>query len=92
KVCHGLLKQGGLVLVTTDFHAEKIHIDPDFKIFNLSYMIFSSEEILKLVKEAESNGFELISSEMEKNWDTSEHPIDFLNHQMAFVFLGFKKK
>ncbi|MBC7712061.1 MAG: methyltransferase domain-containing protein, partial [Rhizobacter sp.] len=77
KVCHGLLKQGGLVLVTTDFHAEKIHIDPDFKIFNLSYMIFSSEEILNLVKEAESNGFELISSEMEQNWDESKHPIDF---------------
>ncbi|MBC7430415.1 MAG: methyltransferase domain-containing protein [Bacteriovorax sp.] len=92
KVCHGLLKPDGLVLITTDFHAEKIKIDPNFKIFNLSYMIFSNEEILKLVEEAKSNGFELISSELKNGWTNSEYPIDFLGHQMSFVFLGFKKK
>ena len=92
KVCHGLLKPGGLVLITTDFHAEKIKISPEFKIFNLSYMIFSNEEVLKLVEDAKLNGFELISNELQNDWDKSDYPIEFIGNQMSFVFLGFKKK
>ena len=91
KVCNGLLKPGGLVLITTDFHSEKIWIDPDFKIFNLSYLVFSNEEINNLVIEAEKNGFELISKEKESNWDMTENPIEFLDMKMSFILLGFKK-
>ncbi|MBC7541004.1 MAG: methyltransferase domain-containing protein [Bacteriovorax sp.] len=91
KVCSDLLKPGGLVLITTDFHSTKIPIDPEFRIFNLSYIIFSSEEIIQLIAEAKKNGFELISEEREQNWDTSEYPIEFLEKKMSFILLGFKK-
>lgn len=91
KVCSHLLKPGGLVLITTDFHANKIPIDPEFKIFNLSYMVFSTEEIIQLVKEAEKNGFQLIAHEGEERWDSSEYPIQFLDKKMSFILLGFKK-
>lgn len=92
KVCHDLLKPGGLVLITTDFNKTKINIDPNFKIFHLSYLIFSSNDISKLVEEASQNGFELLSTERENNWDESENPIHFLEYKMSFIFLGFRKK
>ncbi|MFZ4713408.1 MAG: class I SAM-dependent methyltransferase [Bacteriovoracaceae bacterium] len=92
KVCNDLLKSGGLVLITTDFHQKKIAIDPKFTIFNLSYMIFSKEEILSLIDEAKLNGFELIDNNFPDNWSESENPINFLDHDMSFIFLGFRKK
>lgn len=92
KVCHSLLRPGGLVIITTDFHKEKISIPSDFTIFNLSYMIFSSQEIRDLVLDADKNGFELIKTDLPNGWDESEYPIDFLGHKMSFILLGFRKK
>lgn len=92
KVCHSLLKPGGLVLLTTDFRREKIEVPASFTIFNLSYMVFSAEDVRSLVKDAEANGFELLKNDAEDDWESSENPIEFMGHRMSFIFLGFRKK
>lgn len=82
------LKVGGIALVTTDYHEQKIPIDPHFKIFDLSYMIFSKEEIQSLIQEAKQFGLELITT---PEWGQTENPIEFLNHKFSFILLGLKK-
>lgn len=82
------LKVGGIALLTTDYNEEKIAIDPNFRIFELSYMIFSKKEIESLVEEAKDYGLELIT---QAEWGKTETPIDFLNHKFSFILVGLKK-
>ena len=86
--CRRLLKPGGIVLLTTDYNADKLDIDPDFRLFGLPYMIFSKEEIKSLISEAESSGFELLG---DVNWSDDEKPIDFLERKFTFILVGLRK-
>lgn len=88
KVCQKYLKKGGLCFLTTDYHKEKIEIDKDFRLFNLSYMIFSQEEIKSFIDQAKNYNLELIGSE---EWTDSDYPIEFLDNKMTFILMAFKK-
>ena len=89
EICMRYLKPGGIVCFSTDFHPEKQPIPEDFRLFNLSYMIFSRAEIESLVRAAEESGLELLGP---ANWGESEYPINFLEKDFTFIYLAFRKK
>lgn len=83
-----LLRPEGILLLTTDYHPQKIKIPEDFKIFNLSYLIFSQDEIKALITRAQDFGLSLLGDE---EWGNSEYPISFSGHQFTFILLAFRK-
>jgi SAM-dependent methyltransferase len=89
ETCNYLLKKGGYVCLSTDFSYNKIEIDPNFRIFNLSYIIFSKGDILNLIEYGKSVGFHIVDEKI--TWPDSSYPIEFLGHKFTFIFLVFKK-
>lgn len=89
EVCQKLLKPGGIALFSTDYHKEKLSIPEDYRLFNLTYMIFSQEEIQTLLNEAPRYGLELVST---PEWSESRYPINFLGHDFTFIVMALRKK
>ncbi|MBK25463.1 MAG: hypothetical protein CME70_15820 [Halobacteriovorax sp.] len=89
RACQKYLKPGGMVIFTTDYHKEKLSIPEDYRLFDLTYMIFSKEEIENLLEEAKKYDLELVS---DVQWGDSEYPIEFLGHNMTFILIAFRKK
>lgn len=84
-----LLKPGGLIAITTDYHPQKIDIPHDYRLFNLTYQIFNRQEIEAFITRAKDFGLELVEDQI---WDESKYPISFLGHQFTFILIAFKKK
>jgi len=83
-----LLRKGGTLWLTTDYHEEKIPIDPAFKLFGLPYQVFSRNEIESLLAESEQFGFDPTGN---LAWTQSEYPIEWLGHRITFILLSIRK-
>lgn len=83
-----LLKPGGTLCMTTDYHEHKLPVAPGFTLFGLPYLIFSRGEIMDLISAAEQFGF-VPSGDLV--WKESEYPIEWIGHRMTFVFLSLTK-
>lgn len=83
-----LLKPGGLLCISTDYHEDKITIDPGFRLFGLPYVIFSRSEIEALLGAAVECGF---SPAGPLAWASSDYPIEWLGHRYTFIYLAFVK-
>jgi len=82
-----ILRNGGLLIITTDFAFEKVdtkHIRP----FGMNWTIFSLEEINRLILSANRHGFTLVSGVPERR--EIEYPIYWNNRNYTFILLVFK--
>ncbi|MEK6579014.1 MAG: methyltransferase domain-containing protein [Bdellovibrionota bacterium] len=84
-----LLKKGGIAILTTDYHQEKIRIAEDYRLFGLPYQIFSQQEIQSLLSDAVLAGLKPLG---DLQWTPSQYPISFLGNQMTFLLLALKKE
>lgn len=83
-----LLKRGGALYITTDYHEDKIDIPGDYTLFGLSYQIFSRKDVQSLLEDAGAWGFEPAGDIL---WEPSEYPIEWLGRRIAFIFVGLRK-
>lgn len=83
-----LLRKGGTLWLTTDYHETKIPVDPSFRLFGLPYQIFSRSEIEGLLGESEHYGFEPTA---QLDWTQSQYPIEWLGKRITFLLLSIRK-
>jgi hypothetical protein len=82
------LKPGGYFIASVDYWPEKINT-AGIKVFGMDWMIFSKDDLLSFVKEAEQ--FELLPYG-EMNFNTSERIIRWKGKRYTFAWLVLKKK
>ena len=88
KTINRLLRPGGVFCLTTDYHAEKVEVPADFRIFNLPYQVFSRAELESLIEAARSAGLEPAGA---LEWEESTYPIEWMGWRYTFAFLALTK-
>jgi len=83
-----ILKPGGYFIASVDYWPEKIDTT-GIKAFGMDWLIFSKEDLLSFVKEAEQ--FELCPYG-EMNFDASERIVRWKGKQYTFAWLVLRKK
>ncbi len=84
-----LLRPGGVFCCTTDYHEEKIEVPITFCAFNLSFLIFSKNDILDLLESFAKVGIFPIES---PEWGSSDNPVHWEGYQYSSIFLALRKK
>ena len=85
----GCCVPGGIICLTTDYHAEKIEVPDDYRIFHLSYQIFSKAEVESLLDEAAEHDLEPVGPIV---WDDPGYPVEFESWRFTFVFIALRKR
>jgi SAM-dependent methyltransferase len=89
KTVDRLLKPGGVFCCSTDYHDPKIHVPDTFRAFDLSFLIFSRQDVQDLLDCFAKVGIEPIEP---PEWGESENPIRWEGFQYSFVFFTLRKK
>ena len=82
-----LLKSGGFFIASMDYWPNKIDTSKT-NLFNMSWTIFSKEEIIDFIKLAKNYGLNLYG---ETHFDASTKPISFMNQNYTFGWLVLQK-
>lgn len=83
-----LLKNGGLLVVTTDYWQEYIEIDRSIKPFGLEWKIFCQADIEQLIELARKNNLVLEDGNIPAS---SDRAIAWYDYSYTFIALFFKK-
>jgi SAM-dependent methyltransferase len=83
-----LLRPGGIACLTTDYREQKIEVPADYRIFGLTWRVFSRAEIERLVARATAFGLELVG---DVRWSESELPVHFEGYAFTFALLALRK-
>lgn len=82
-----LLRVGGYFISSFDYWIDKIDTD-NIKIFNLSWIIFSKQDVESFVAEAAKFNLKPVG---ELNFGCDERPVDCLDRQYTFAWLALEK-
>jgi 2-polyprenyl-3-methyl-5-hydroxy-6-metoxy-1,4-benzoquinol methylase len=83
-----VLKKGGFLILSFDYWEKKINTD-NIKMFNMDWNIFSKEEVLEILKNAEQKyKLKLVGN---PKLDCSNKVINCANKDYTFAWLVFKK-
>ena len=83
-----VLKKGGFLILSFDYWEKKINTD-NIKMFNMDWNIFSKEEVLEILKNAEQKyKLKLVGN---PKFDCSNKVINCANKDYTFAWLVFKK-
>lgn len=89
KEAYRLIKDEGVLFITTDYWEEKIQVDESIKPFGLCWEIFSKPEIQELIAIANNNGF-ILEQNMSIPACTDE-TVFWYDKNYTFIALAFKK-
>jgi SAM-dependent methyltransferase len=87
-----LLRPGGLFLFTTDFDAtgHPHEIDPEFRVFDQSWRIFTPETLDEVIDRFQRLGFALLDPDR-LDRDHAERPVHWHGQEYTFTMVALRK-